>query len=457
MKVKRVPPLFNHQKKSVKFYRENDRVFDSSDPGTGKTRVALEAIQASGDTTLVIAPKSLLRSAWEEDAKLFTPDLKTSIAFAANRHKAFEAKADIYVTNTDAAKWLSEQPASFFRRFGRLVIDESSYYKHHTSQRSKAMNRIKRYFARRNLLSGTPAPNTITDLWHQAFLLDDGKRLGTSFYAFRAAVCVPEQVGPMPNMLRWIDRDGAELAVSQLMRDVSIRHILEECLDMPQLIERKLMYYMPEKQLKAYRTMEDHAVLMLERGEIVTAVNAASVTTKLLQIASGAVYNDAEEYSVVDNGRYELIMDLVEERKHPCLVFFLWTHQRDELVREAKRRGISYAVLDGSVTSANRRNEIVQAFQNGQIHALFAHPQTTAHGLTLTRARTTIWSSPTYNLEHTLQGNRRVYRAGQKHRTEIITVLAADTLETRVYDVMSGKGKRQLSLLNLLKGALERV
>jgi SNF2 family DNA or RNA helicase len=206
--------------------------------------------------------------------------------------------------------------------------------------------------------------------------------------------------------------------------------------------------------MKAYQQMEKDAVAELQNG-LVTAVNAASVMTKLLQIASGAVYDGSGQYHLVDSGRYEMIGDLVEERKH-SLVFFHWAHQRDELIKEMNARKITYAVIDGK-TSDKDRMDAVRLFQSGFYRVLLAHPQSAAHGLTLTRATTTIWASPTYNLEHFLQGNRRIYRTGQTQKTETIVILAEDTIEGKVLEKLTTKKARQFKTLDLLQGLFEDI
>jgi SNF2 family DNA or RNA helicase len=445
-------PLFKHQQESIDLIHAHERVFDASDPGTGKTRVGIESFaqrrQAGGGKGLVLAPKSLLRAAWETDCRRFAPTLKTSIAFAAKRDLAFRVDADLYITNHDAAAWLARQPASFFKEFDTLIIDEVGAYKHHTSQRSKAIAKIKKYFKYRLVMNGVVTPNSITDIWNQMSILDDGMRLGKSFYNFRATVCTPKQVGPAPDMIKWEDRPGAADAVAKLVSDITIRHRFEDCIDIPPNHEYALPYYLSAKQLSAYKDMERDAVAVLNASAVISAVHAAAVTTKLLQIASGAVYEDPETYHVIDTARYEMVMDLVEEREY-CVVFFLWRHQREQLIKEAQKRGITFCLIDGTVSDKDRL-EAVDYFQRGLYKVMFAHPQSAAHGLTLTRGTSTIWASPTYNLEHYQQGLKRIYRAGQAQKTETIMIVAPGTIDERAWQALQNKRVLMTDLLGQL-------
>ena len=397
---------------------------------------------------LVLAPRSLLRSVWVNDIKKFAPHLRVSVATAEKRAEAFAVDCDVYVTNVDAAKWLASQPASFFERFTELVVDESTAFKHHTSQRSKALAKISRYFKNRCLMTGTPNSNTILDIWHQALILDGGKRLGNQFFRFRDTVCTPTQVGRSAQMVKWTDREGAEEAVFGLLSDLVIRHKFEDCVDIPPNHQYSVEYELTTKQLNAYEQMEQEQMLTLAGSKpAVLAINAAAVATKLLQVASGAVYDGLGGYVSVDTARYEMVLDLVEQRKH-SLCFFLWKHQRDALIKEATKRGVTFRVLDGG-TSDRDRDEIVQGYQAGLYQTIFAHPKSAAHGLTLTKGTATIWSSPTYDLEIFKQGSKRQHRIGQTEKTETIIVVAKDTIEQKVYDSMLTKDARMTNLLDL--------
>lgn len=446
--------LFINQQKTFQLHERSPIVFDMSDPGTGKTVSALEAYSklVYPRKMLVDCTRTTMDPAWAADAREFYPELRLVQLSAETRMRSWLEDADIYVINHDGVKWLAERLPEFKKRFkdGMLANDESSYYKHRTSQRSKALMKLRPVFERVTNLTGTPDTNAITDMWHQAYILDYGRRLGKSFYAFRAATQDPVPTDKSGRFIKWVDKEGAELAVAQRLRDITIRHLFEECFDIPPDRVRPVKFTLPAKLRKAYDTMERQAVLLFENGKLVDAVHAGAVVNKLLQIASGAVYTSERDYELIDASRYELVADLVEERPH-SIVFFLWWHQRREIERQLAQREISYRVIDGTITSKSQRDTSIEMFKAGALRVLLMHPMSAAHGLSLVRGTATIWPTPTYNLEWWLQGIKRIRRPGQTQPTETIIVTAKDTREERVAQAMAAKNKRQMSLLELFR------
>lgn len=448
-----IPKPWAHQAQTIKKFKSIPRRFDASDPGTGKTRGAIEVWgdhrNKGGGCALVLAPKSLLETAWVEDLGKFLPAAMFSVAYATNREKAFKADADMYITNLDAVKWLAQQKPAFFKRFDTVIIDESTAFKHRTSQRSKACKHIIKNFNYRELLTGTPNSNSITDVWHQILLLDDGDRLGNNFFRFRDSVCTPKQVGPSVNHVKWVDKPGAEDAVAYLLKDITMRHDFEEVMDIPPNYTRNVPYQMSNKLRRVYNEMVDTAIAMLTSGKVVSAVNAAVLQNKLLQIASGAVYTSDDKYSVIDPGRYELITDLIEEHPH-SVTFFNWKHQKDLLVQHAEKRKLDYAIIDGTTPVAHRKR-IVDAYQDGLFQTVYLHPQTGAHGLTLTRGTRTIFSSPIYQADFLKQARHRIWRGGQTKKTETLLIEAEQTVEQQVYERLNEKTVKMVNLLDILR------
>jgi SNF2 family DNA or RNA helicase len=453
--------LWPHQYKTFQFGLDRDAVFNTSDAGTGKTlahaKLAEHFLANGGSRVIVVCPKVLMRNAWGDDLTKFCPELTVAYAEAPAevREAAFNSKADIVLLNTDGATWLASQPKRWLvNRIGRssmLICDESHLLKNRNAQRTKALFKLSEHFARRANTSGTPAPNSVTELWAQAKLLDGGTRLGKRFTLFRDLVQRPEFNGFGTN---WTDKQEAELIAYGLLSDINIGFSLDEVLpDIPDMDKRVLYYDLPAKHRAVYEQLYEKAMLSVE-GKTITAVNAAALATKLLQCASGAVYNDPtgedKSYSLIDSGRYELIGELIEARPH-TVVFYLWHHQRDELIKEMKRRKLTYAFIDSTVRSEKKREEIIKAAQAGEYRALLMHPETGSHGLTLTRATTVVYASPDYSAKRKVQGDARVRRGQQRAKTESIVVVARGTRDEQAYDVFTGKLGRMEALHNLFQ------
>lgn len=440
---------FEHQKVTTDFINSNPRCLITSDPGTGKTRSVLDAIKDNGTRTLVLAPLSILESSWGDDIEKFTPDLTYVCAYAKNREKAFLGTEDVVITNHDAVKWIAAN-ADLLENFNTLVIDEFTAFKNKDSLRSKAALKIAKHFDNRIAMSGTPNSNTITDIWHPTLIVDDGERLGHRFYSFRSSVCTSSFNG-FAN--EWHDKEDAQEIVGAALSDINIRYELTDCIDMPAQSVHTVYVTLPKKIQQQYEQLAEDNVLYTGQTTI-NAVHAGAKVKKLLQLCTGSIYDEHGTAQGIHAERYELVMQLVAERSQ-SLVAFNWKHEREQLTMLAEKMGITYGVIDGSV-AASKRKEIVDRLQAGQLQVVFCHPQSAGHGLTMTKAKTVIWASPTYNAEHYQQFNRRIYRAGQTEKTEVIQIAARDTWEPDVYKKLSGKVERMdelLGILNKLKQA----
>lgn len=463
---------YQHQKFTANFYQqcmgEGLGTINTSDCGTGKTGGVLLFLSHLYDAgwdkkVLVLAPLSILQPAWGADIEKFTHNVSYSLCYAKNRRQAFEKDAKIYITNHDAIKWLAlKENSDILEKFkdGIIVIDEFTAYKNPDAQRTKAAVFVSGVSSMVIELSGTPRPRSVLDMWVPAFLVDRGKRLGNRYYAFRARMCVPEQVGKDPRAKRWVEKIGANSEVTNLLKDISIRFAASECQDLPPNRKRYIEIELPAKALRAYKDMEKADVMFSESGEMVSAINAAARNQKLLQLCTGAVYDQTGKVVSFHKERYQLVLDLIRE-VDSCLVGFNWRHERDEIERlldswnascSADER-ISYAHIDGSVSNIDVRNDLVKEFQAGRIRVLICHPQSAGHGLTLTRGVRTIWCSATNNAEHFIQFNHRIDRAGQSRETETIMIAAKGTREVQVYkNMVEGKIRTQNDMLRVFAG-----
>ncbi len=453
--------MWPHQEESVAFFESVKVGFDNSDPGTGKTRVQLVRYsrrKKPRGRCLILCTKTLMESAWGTDIEKYTPELTYSLATAANREAAFKLRTDVVIMNIDGIKWLMQREnKKYLLVFDHLIIDEYTFFKHSTSQRSKALASARKQFQYRYALSGTPNPKTVMDLWHPTLIIDDGARLGNSYFSLRNKVQTPTQIGPSSQHLRWDDKPGMAAAFDELLGDITIRHPFQKVMThVPPNHRHVKEFSLSPKAKKIYDQMERDCIVGFESGDVF-AIHAASLRTKLLQIASGAVYGGDEEgaYQIIDTARYELVGDLVDERDH-SVVFFNWKHQRDMLCREFEKRGFSYALIDGSVPDHERAN-IVRDFQAGVYKTILLHPKTGAHGLTLTAADTTILVSPIYEADLLKQAIMRIYRGTQDKVTNTILVQAKGTVEDIVYSKLYASTEQMEDLLSMMAARKHRI
>lgn len=439
-------PLWHHQQFTIDKLGPKGYGFDFSDPGTGKTlaHAALYAFRPGRGRCLVLCPSTLMESAWQNDLNKYLPSLSTSLAYADQRFEAFEVNSDVVIMNVDGVKALTKrfpkpkQLGAFLKDFDHLIIDEIEAYKHATSERSKAAQKVSRHFEHRYALGATPNPQSVVELWHPAMIIDRGQRLGKSFYNFRNAMQVPIQTGPQANHVTWSDREQANEIVQIMLDDIMVRHAFEEVMTDVPPNHRDMKYVnLPPKLRAQYKQLEDDMIMLLDSGKFLSVPQASSLRSKLLQLCSGAVYapGDTEgegSYTVLDKYRYELIADLVEERGH-SVVFFNWKHQGDLIAAELRKRGLTFERIDGQVDQ-RRRPEIVRCYQAGDYRTLLVHYKTGAHGLTLTRGTTSIIASPIYEPNYFKQTIHRIYRGGQTEITNTLMVCARNTVEEIVYE-----------------------
>lgn len=449
----KIPALFDHQKQSVVFFEAINTGLDFSDQGTGKTRVQIELFakhrRMGGGKGLFVVPKSIMDVAWKADFYKYAPDITVQVCDAKNRDSKFAVEADAYVINTDAVKWAAGLPKAAFSAFDWLVIDELTCFKDHQSLRSKAAKKLSTLFTHRYGLTGTPTANGLLDIWGQVLVIDGGKRLGNLFYKFRDYTHTPKQVGAIPQAVEWVEKEDARLFVTHLLKDIMIRHERASCLSLPDNFTYTLDFELSKSQRKAYDELEAQMVLLINEQPEVVALNAVSLLGKLLQISSGAVYDISGNAKIIDTVRYEAAIELMSKREG-TVCFFQWTHQRNQIEAMLKAANIPYGVIDGSVSMSDRK-AAVDRFQIGIDRVILCHPQSAAHGITLTKGTTTLWLNPTYNLEHFLQGNARIHRAGQTKKTETIVLIAKDTVEERVYKRLMEKDGAQNTLFSLIK------
>jgi len=446
---------FSVQRHTMDMMTTTARSYVLNSMGTGKTKATLwswDYLHGNGlcGKMLVVATLSTLRFVWEAEAFKTLPHRKVAVLHGtkARRLERLAEDADIYVINHDGLKTI--MPELLQRTdIDVLCLDEVAVYRNN-SERSKDMRKFSTRFKVVWGLTGRPMPNEPTDVWGISKVVTPH----TSPKYFRQA---QEMLMNKINNFKYVPKPEAiERAMAMLQPNV--RFALDQVVELPEVISRTIDVPLDAKGAKTYKVMADSFKVDVEKGTV-TAVNAAVVMGKLLQISGGWVYAKLPSgvqisVPVFDPPmpRHQVLVDLINENERKVIVYVPFRHTIEGLTKVLDDAGIEHCVVHGDISG---RGEIFNLFQHtDKYKVLLAHPQCVAHGLTLTTADTIIWYLPTTSLEIYEQANARITRVGQRHKQKVLH-LQSTSVERKIYSLLQRKQKVQDSLLDLLAEATE--
>lgn len=442
---------FDHQRETAEFLTLHPRCYVFNEAGTGKTSAAAWAAdylmtQGKVKRVLVVCPVSIMETAWRSD--LFKTVMHRTAAIAQGtrqqRQAVIAGDYEFVIINFDGVKVVS--PELQAGGFDLIIVDEANAVKNVQTDRWKHLAALLKPNTRLWLMTGTPASQSPLDAYGLAKLVSPDK-VPRFYGSFR------DQVMIKMSQYRWVPRQNAQEIVHNALQP-AIRFTKEECLDLPDMLYSTREVPLTPQQAKYYDTIRKQ-MAVIAAGSEVTAVNAASMLNKLLQISQGAVYTDDKDVVEFDvSNRVSELLDVIAGTSHKVLVFIPYRHTLDMLEEKILKAGYTAAVIHGGV-SASRRAEIIKEFQTeDDPRVLLMVPQATAHGITLTRADQVVWWGPVSSTEIYLQANARAHRAGQKNKVTI-THLQGSPVERRMYSMLQSKIDLHQELVELYKQELD--
>ena len=419
------------------------------DMGLGKTVITLTALwQLALDSfdvsrVLVIAPKRVAEDTWPKELAKWEhlTGLTSSLVLgsAAERKAALQRKAFLYIINRENVAWLVK---NHYWDFDMVVIDELSSFKSNNAERFKAMKKVRPMITRIVGLTGTPAPNTLLDLWPQMYLMDMGQRLGRFIGGFRDRFFLPDKRN-REIIYSYKPREGAEDAIHALISDICISMKAADYLDMPERIDNRIEVSMSPKERKLYDDFQKDMVLSIGDEEL-DAVNAAALSNKLLQMANGAVYGEDKKVIPIHDRKLNALEDLVEAANgKPLLVAYWYKHDLQRIKARFKNARCIDTAKD------------IDDWNAGKIPLALIHPASAGHGLNLQDGGCTIvWFGLTWSLELYQQLNARLWRQGQKHTVVIHHIITKGTHDEDVMRALENKDTRQSALIEAVRARI---
>ena len=335
--------LHPYQQFCVDFLEQHPQCALFLDCGLGKTIITLTAIQHlmydSFDVTrvLIVAPLRVARDTWIAElskwAHLSGLTMQRVIGSEKKRIRALGQRADVYVINRENTEWLVKHYAGRKLPFDMLVLDELSSFKNYRSKRFMALKRVIGQFKRVIGLTGTPAPNSLEELWPQVFLLDKGARLGRTMRTYLDMYfTTPNSWLPYKHELK----EGAEDAIYKKISDICVSMKASDHIQMPERVDNIVELTLSTREMKLYRQMERDMLLPYADGDIL-ALNAATLAGKLLQLANGACYDEYHNVRIIHDKKLDALEDLVEAANgKPVLIMYGYQH---DLSRIEERLG----------------------------------------------------------------------------------------------------------------------
>jgi SNF2 family DNA or RNA helicase len=445
-----------YQAYATKWLLDKEKAALFLDMGMGKSVITLTAINElmfdyfDVAKVLVIAPLRVAQNTWDSEIEKWEHLRHLRIAKILGNEKeriqALNATADIYVINRENVKWLVDRCGKHWP-FDMVVIDELSSFKSHQAQRFKALRKIRPFMKRVVGLTGTPAPNSLIDLWPQIYLLDGGKRLGKTITGFRERYFYPDKRNQYI-VYSYKPKEGAEEAIYKKLSDICVSMKAEDYLKLPERINNTIPIHLPKKAKEKYDQLERDLLLPLNDSDIV-ANTAAVLTNKLLQMCNGAVYDENGDVQEIHNAKLKALEDVLEAANgKPVLIFYAYKHDLARIKKHLK--GQDLKVLDTA--------EDINAWNKGEVPIMLAHPASAGHGLNLQAGGNIIvWFGLTWSLELYSQANARLYRQGQKQNVIIHHLVAKGTMDEDVMRVLENKEAGQEALLNAIKARVRKM
>lgn len=447
--------LYEYQEKAIAWMDEHPKSYLALDMGLGKTAISLNwinKIRKECGGVLVIAPLRTISTTWPDEIEKWTPNLSHTILHGTKKLENLHRKVDVYLINFEGIPWLFETLAHYHKSTGKvpfrgLVIDEGSMVKSWQTKRFKILKLLIKLFTKyTTILSGTPAPNSLLDLWAQYFLLDKGERLEKyithykQHYFYQA-----DRMGYI-----WKINQGASETIYSKIADITYRLDSKDYLKLPEMIKNVITVPLPKKLQAQYKTLEKEFFLALDEDESMAVFNAAALSMKLRQFIQGAVYiDDDHNYKVLHEEKLKVLKSLVEEAGGQGILCCIQFRFELEIIRKVFPK---CPYIAGGV-SAQKATSLINKWNRKELPLLLCHPASISHGVNLqSGGHMILWYGLPWSLEQYLQLNKRLHRNGQKHAVIIHHLVVKKSVDEKVMTALNSKMRTQSELLDYLRG-----
>lgn len=437
------------QSEGIDFLLNNSRCGLWWEPGIGKTPTVASAIEILYNSldvhrVLVVAPLEVARSTWPREFAKWEHLARIPRLFVHHTNPTERArmllteKSAVHIVSYETFKWAVKLFKNAKRwPYDMVVFDEGTKMKSPSSKTFYAARAISKLTNVRRIviLTGTPAPNGLVDIWAPTFVLDHGVALEVEFekrlhrkssMAFKYAMFRP--VNRMHT--KWKPLTGTEEWIYDRVRGLYSAKRARVELGLPNEIPpHDTLIDLPAKVRAQYRQLERELFVELERGVDIEAVNKGVLSNKLRQICNGAAYYDeSRSWASLHDEKLAALEELAGSVTEPLLVAYEYAFDAQRL---KKKFGDDFTIWDG-------RAETEDAWNKKLLPMMGANPQQVAHGMNWQEGSNhTAWFGLPWNYELYAQFNERLgdtrqFQSNTGLRGIVHRLIARDTVEDSI-------------------------
>lgn len=467
------------------------------DMGLGKTIIALTAIvdwfafRTITKPVLIIAPIKVCETVWRQEAAAWTHTrhLMFSLVRGDEKKRAFALKrpAHIYLINPEMVAWLAKFLRNDWSCFDAVIIDEVSAFKDHRSKRFRTLTNYgtrvtvkdawgvtlkdaagdavivpPHSFKRVGVLTGTPSPSSLRNLWAPLYICDHGERLHKKYDTFEGRFFhKARQLAPHVHEVKlnseedevrpaWIARDSAPERIHELIADITVELNAADYGVLPEVIDHVHKVQLPDALRAQYDMLEKEAILELTK-DVLMAQNGGAKSMMCWQFANGAIHG-ADDFGrrmwhELHEAKLDKAIELIDMLNTNIIIPYWFTHDLARLKARLTKEGMAYTVLASKNVEA-----IVDRWNAGLIPILLLHPMSAGHGLNLQfGGHTFLWFSMLWSLEKYLQTRARLARSGQLYPVGNHHILTEKTTDELMWLNLGEKGDEQTRFRTALR------
>ena len=473
-------PLWQHQVETIEKARNLDFFGIFSDPGVGKTRTVIEILRAKYAQkgrllrTLIICPPIVIDN-WRDEWLKYSAvpgsyvtglagtgkqRLSTLVERGFDPGTAQAPRPHIFVTNYESLQMEELLELLQWWKPEAIVFDEAHRLKDYrrTAVRAQAAFKLANPGTKAKplprplvyLLTGTPYPNSLLDIFMPYRIMDGGKTFGSTMIGFREKYFRDKNAN-MPKdkyFPKWVPLQGAKEELGRKMKDTSVRVEIDSCMDLPPVVQKTIAVEMAPEQKRLYKEMLQEFVATFERdGQEKTSVATMAMTKglRLMQIASGYVKDaDGQEHSAVENDwtpKQEALKQILEDWTpgHKVIVWAVWKHNYEQIRAVCKKLKIEWLEMNGEQGAAKNRENAKLFEATEQYRVIIGHPESGGEGINLVSSPCRVSYSRNFSWRQMKQSDARNRRGGSERHASItrINLVTKGTVEEKITEKLA--------------------